>query len=138
MTWTYSGDPSSSNKDAVRFYIGDTDSTTPHVTDEEIAFALSQQGNNPRRAAASLARSLSAKYAHKVDKSIGDLSISYSQSASQYMALANLLDSEAASGSGAAVVPYLGGMTISDKRNYELDAGLVKPAFRREQFGNKG
>ena len=40
MTWNYSGDPSLSSRDAVRFLIGDTDPNDPLVTDEEIAYAL--------------------------------------------------------------------------------------------------
>lgn len=78
MTWTYSGDPSSSSRDRLRFLIGDTDPDDPQITDEEVAAQLTISGG-PVVAAAALARSLSAKYSRKIDKSIDGLSISFSQ-----------------------------------------------------------
>ena len=38
MTWSYSGDPASSDRDAIRFYIGDTDTTLQLLQDEDIDF----------------------------------------------------------------------------------------------------
>ena len=43
MSWTYSGDPATSDKDAVRFLTGDTDAGDQLASDEEIAYALSQR-----------------------------------------------------------------------------------------------
>ena len=40
MTWSYSGDPSTSDKDAVRFYISDIDQELPLLQDEDIDFLL--------------------------------------------------------------------------------------------------
>lgn len=40
MTWIYSGDPSSSDKDEVRYLVGDTDVNDQLVSDEEIDYAL--------------------------------------------------------------------------------------------------
>jgi len=46
MTWTYGGAPgtttSATRRDAVRLLVGDTDTTDQQITDEEIAFGLSQ------------------------------------------------------------------------------------------------
>ena len=33
MAWSYSGDPASSDKDAVRFWVQDTDSAVPLLSD---------------------------------------------------------------------------------------------------------
>ena len=41
-TWTYSGDPSNSPKDAVRFWVEDTDSSAWQLSDQEINFVLTQ------------------------------------------------------------------------------------------------
>jgi hypothetical protein len=38
MTWTYSGNPTTSTTDEIRFLIGDTDSSDPLLQDEEIAY----------------------------------------------------------------------------------------------------
>lgn len=38
MTWTYTGNPAASSKDAIRYLIGDTDTTFQLMSDEEIAY----------------------------------------------------------------------------------------------------
>ena len=43
MTWSYSGDPSASSLDEVRFLVGDTDSTEQLVQNEEIAYAINAE-----------------------------------------------------------------------------------------------
>lgn len=48
MTWSYSGDPSNSDKDLYRFEIGDTDPTEPIISDEEILYILSQNTDRYR------------------------------------------------------------------------------------------
>jgi hypothetical protein len=44
VTWTYSGDPTSSDKDEVRALLQDTDDTFPLLSDEEIAWLLGKWG----------------------------------------------------------------------------------------------
>jgi hypothetical protein len=94
MTFTYI-DPGANNRDAVRFLIQDTDSTTPHMTDEEIAYLLTTWDNNPYDAAIAAAEIISGQYAHRTNysRSVGDLSISesYSSSAIEFRALADRL-----------------------------------------------
>lgn len=49
MTWTYTGDPKSSEVDKYRFLIGDTNPKEPILQDEEIAFVLEDTlGHNTR------------------------------------------------------------------------------------------
>jgi hypothetical protein len=45
MTWTYSGDPTASDRDEVRFLITDTMEGRPLIQDEEIDYALSIRGD---------------------------------------------------------------------------------------------
>jgi len=107
MTWTYSGDPSNSSKDAVRFTIGDTDDTDELVSDEEIAYLISIH-NGVGMAAVGAARAVAAKYSRKADQSraVGDLSLSqqFSQQSFQFHHLADHLLS-IASGIDAPPLP---------------------------------
>lgn len=75
MTFTYVG-PATSDRDKVRFLIQDTDSTAPHMTDEEINWLITEWAD-VYDAAANAAEVLAGKYAHKADysKSVGDLSL---------------------------------------------------------------
>lgn len=126
MTWTYSGNPGATNRDAVRFLIGDTDNTAQLVTDEEIAYMLAQEGTSTS-AAARICRSLAAKYARYMDQSVGDLSISYSQRYQQFSELAVKLESDAGSRVG---IPYAGGISKTDKGSREMDTDRLLPSSR--------
>lgn len=94
MTFTYSGDPASSNRDAVRFMVGDTDSTDPLLSDSEIAYLLSVHVEAPS-AAVGAARAIAGKFSREADKQrgVGDLSLSESlnQKALSYHHLADHL-----------------------------------------------
>jgi len=46
MSWTYSGDPTSSPKDELRFLIGDTNSVEPIMQDEELQYLIGKYGTN--------------------------------------------------------------------------------------------
>lgn len=94
MTWSYSGDPSTSNKDMVRFLIGDTDTNDQLVSDEEIAAILAVTANI-KRAAARILRSLAAKFARDVDIAGEGLRESGSQRAQAFRDMADELDEEA-------------------------------------------
>jgi hypothetical protein len=130
MTWTYGGDPSASDRDEVRFLVGDTDTTEQLVTNEEIAYAILKSSNN-QLAAACIANALAAKFARKADKSVGDLSITYSQQAKQFRELAAQLMKD---GSISGAMPYASGISVSGKDTVEEDTDRVQPSFRRGQF----
>lgn len=61
MAWTYDTDLST-GKDTIRLLIGDTISTIPLLTDEEIAAVLTGEADGVYPAAAVLCRSLSARF----------------------------------------------------------------------------
>lgn len=123
MTWTYSGDPSSSVRDAVRFTVGDTDETEELVSDEEIDYLLTIH-NGVGMAAVGAARAIAAKYSRKSDQSraVGDLSLSqqYSQQSLNYHHLADHLLA-IASGIDAPPLPK----ASSDALGAELKIGLL-------------
>ena len=80
MTWTYGGDPSANDRDAVRFLSGDTDTSNQQVSDEEIAFLLTESNDNVYLSAAGVCDAAAARVSAKADesKSVGDLSLSTS------------------------------------------------------------
>lgn len=75
MTWTYVG-PATSDRDKVRFLIQDVETTRQLMSDEEIAWLISEWGD-VYEAAANAADALAAKFTGKADysKSVGDLSL---------------------------------------------------------------
>lgn len=90
MTWTYTGDPNVSDRDKVRFLIGDTDTTDQLLSDEEIAWALDNTDDSIYQASHDLCVSLAAKFARlATSKSVGDLSLSYADRSSAFYALAD-------------------------------------------------
>jgi hypothetical protein len=131
VTWTYSGDPAASARDAVRFLIRDTDHDNQQISDEEVAWLLSENGNNVYLAGASAATTVSAKLSNQVrTKTVGALSITYAARAQEYRTLAS--DLEAAANKKTAIAVYSGGISRADKDLQEEDTDWDQPAFRRE------
>jgi hypothetical protein len=89
MSWSYSGNPSDSNLDAVRFLCGDVDTNNQQISNEEITFLLTAWNSNTYLAAAFASDGIAAKLSAKADlsRSVGDLSIStqYGSQAKVYM-----------------------------------------------------
>jgi len=132
IKFSYSGDPSSSNRDAVRFLVGDTDKCEPQLDDREIDFLLIQDGN-PISAAACAADALAAKYARQVDNDSGSNSDSASQRSTAYLALAAELRRKLGR---RAVAPFCGGISVADKQTRENDSDRVAPSFTRDMNDN--
>ncbi len=130
MTWTYSGDPAATDRDAVRFMIGDTDSTDEQLSDEEVAYAIAQEATLTH-AAIYLARGLATKFARLVDMAIGDLKYSYSQRQGNYESLVERLETIR---DESAASPYAGGISVSDKDTREEDSDRVDPIFKKGMF----
>lgn len=93
MSWTYSGNPATSSRDEIRFLVGDTDPSDQLVEDEEIDYVLSihaDPGANQSNytAAAAVAQAIAARFAKKLDKSVGGLSLPWRQRYEQYVQIA--------------------------------------------------
>ncbi len=121
MSFTYSGDPSSSTRDHARFLLGDTDSATPQLNDAEILFLLSSHGDDPLAAAIDGAEVLSAKYGSIADQRTGDISVTYSKQASGYADLAHRLRAR------TPVTMWAGGMSVAERDEDAADADLIQP-----------
>lgn len=142
MTWTYSGDPSSSARDAIRFLTGDTDTTDQLLTDEEIAWVnLEASGISTTSTAAvydaayRCCLGIASKLARLADKQIGDLRVSLSQKAAGYIKQAQELKALAMR-EGGVPVPYAGGITISDKEIDQDNSDIFAGWFASGQFQN--
>ena len=127
MAWSYSGDPSSSPKDEVRFLVGDVLSTKPQLQDGEINFAISQY-SNIYLAAAECSRWIAGQYSRKVDLVTGTLKTNYSEAAKAYTLRATELEARGMARGGA--MPYCGGISLADKRAQEADTDRVPPQFK--------
>lgn len=132
LKFSYSGDPSKSDKDKVRFLIGDTDANAPLLGDPEITYLITEEGT-PVRASIAAAVAISAKFSRLSDESVGDVSKSYSQRAEQYKKLADQLRQRQAEKS---VCPYAGGISVADKQSVEGNTDRVDPAFYRDLHNN--
>lgn len=133
MTWSYSGDPSTSDRDALRFTIGDTNTNDQQLSDEELDYLLSQYGS-VNAAALAACRALIAQYSRCVDQKTGDIDIKYSQRIAQLKTMMSEISSDAVSGS--LPVPYAGGVSQSDKTTVEEDTDRVAPAFSKRMTDN--
>lgn len=141
MTWTYSGNPANSARDAIRFLIGDTNSGDQLLLDAEIAW-LNEQVTGSATATTGLydvaeraCLMIASKLAREADKAIGDLKVSMSQRASAYREQAREMRVLAAR-SGSVPVPYAGGISISDKDIDDENSDLARGWFASGQFEN--
>lgn len=120
----------------MRFLIGDTVSAAQLVQDEEINAILGYQPS-PAYAAAAICDSLGARFSVQVDKSIGDTSVSSSQRARAFAALADrlraggpgLLPGGDGTGERSADM-FVGGLSIAGNTDLFSDTGNVQPAVR--------
>ena len=116
MSWSYSGDPSDSNLDEVRFWLQDTDSTDQLLTDEEIEFVIAAYAESVGSnlfAAAVCAESVAAKFAREVNVSADNVSVSIQDLQQKYENLAlSLRDQYKAKQAGA--LPLAGGMLYNE------------------------
>jgi hypothetical protein len=130
VAWTYSGDPASSPKDETRFLSGDTISTDPLVSDEEIAWAIAKF-TSTQIAAAACCRSIAAKFARQADTTNASLSISASQRSKAFLDLAKKLDPSGLSDSSPGEpYPYFGGLSHAEKDTLSQDVDAVQPNFK--------
>lgn len=127
MAWTFTDAPATVPRDEVRVLVGDTDATDPlPLSDAQIAYFLTENGDNARLAAAEAADLLAAYYARKADTSNGKLSVSASQRSVAFGKVAARLRNKA----GAAAEVFVGGLSISGKNTLAQDTDAVQPAFR--------
>jgi hypothetical protein len=134
LTATYSGDPASSAKDAVRFLIGDTDPCNFFLQNAEIEYVLKQFNNTPLNAAIPCVNAIIAKLSRLVDESVGQVRISFNQKAKAYRTMLQDLRNQLAA---SDALPYAGGVTVADVIATRNDATLTKPDFTKHMMTNR-
>lgn len=133
--FTYSGDPSDSELDAVRFLIRDTDEATAQLSDEEIQWMLVESGHSIYRAAVGAVDFIVTNFATQArTRTVGALSISYEARADEYRKLALALHKRWLAFTN--FIPYAGGISRSDKQANQSDTDWDKPAFVRNLHGD--
>jgi hypothetical protein len=137
MSWTYTGNPLNSQKDAVRFLVADTKVEDSFVTDEEILWALQQSNNDTYLAVVVVARALSAQFSVLADEEIGPLKFKYAERAKNYAKIAAQYDNDNSKNVALSGM-YSGGIDVADKEANRLDTSLVKPSFARNMMDFRG
>jgi len=138
MSVTYSGDPAASSRDAVRFLLRDTSTANAEFQDAEIEWLVSQNPN-PYRAAANGARAKAAEASDSLaSKTVGSLTLTYSERATRWLDIAKTLDAQANKGLGSAIHPYSGGISKSDKEAIASEDDYNEPYFYLGMMDNPG
>lgn len=128
MSFTYvSTDVGSSGIATVRFYTGETSSSSAVLTNEEIAAILANITANHKLAAAICADAIAAYYADQPDTKNEGLDVMKSQRAKAYERLAANLRRQA----GASAGMFVGGRSKQTKTDRSRDTDLPQPAFTR-------
>jgi hypothetical protein len=144
MAWSYSAaalntTTASGRLNASRLLIGDTDTNDQQLQDEEINFALTENGNNVYLASAYCCRLLASKYARLVDTQLdGALQAKFSDRSKHYNLLYAQLVDQAKKVGGRALGVFGGGISITDMETVEANPDRLKPAFKVGQFSNPG
>lgn len=134
MTWTYSN-PAENDRDAVRYLVGDTDTTDQLVSDEEIAYLLAEEGN-VYEAAAATAEAIAAKFARTINQSGDGLSWNGSELFKHYRELAKSLHGLAKVKTRAGTKPYAGGIFKHDRVMDDSNSSLERGYFRSRMHDN--
>jgi hypothetical protein len=135
MSWTYN--PTlPTDKDIVRFMVGDTISADPLVEDEEILATLSMQPV-VQLASAEIAEAIAGKFARCVDTKVGKSELKKSQRAQFYLDLSKRIKEQYRRKGAFTGIPYAGGISKSDKCTVEQNSDRVEPIFKKGQMDNK-
>lgn len=114
MTWSYSGDPASSDLDEVRFWLQDTDTTDQLMTDEEIQFVIDSNVaafNSNIYAASVCAETVAARFTREIAVAADGVSASVEQLQQKYNDLAASLRDQYRTRMG---IPSAGGIEYGE------------------------
>lgn len=135
MTWSYSGDPSASDLDTVRFHLQDTDESDQLLPDEEIQFVIDQWEpvtGSLVYAAAVCADRLAAKFAREVSVSGDGVSVGVESLQTKYEQLAMRLRQEYKDFVGTGGAPTAGGTIFGE----EFDPTIKPLSFGKGMHDN--
>lgn len=113
MTWTYSGDPSATLLDELRFWVQDTDPAVQLLTDEECRYLLVKWlpvSDSIVFTAAVACEVVSAKFAGEVAVSADGVSVSTGDLQEKYLRLAARLREQYKADLASSAVPSVSGI----------------------------
>jgi hypothetical protein len=131
MTWSYSGDPSASDLDTVRFLLQDTTTADQLMSDEEIQFVIDSWADRVGSnywAAAMCADNVAAKFAREVAVSGDGVTVAVEALQDKYAALALSLRAQHTDYAGSGPLGAEGNGTIFDVDGFD-------PTIRPLSFG---
>lgn len=128
MNWSYE-DGLPTDKDMVRFLVGDINSSDKLVSDDAIEMLLASL-EDVYQAAAMICDSLVSRFARVSTITIDGFTVKGADRAEQFRTqAANLRRTSANSAAGALGVPFVGGATVSDVEAAREDTSRVQPKF---------
>lgn len=133
----YSGDPSDSPQDAIRFLLGDIDNADLLLEDNEVTYLYDEAGD-VFRAAADGAERIAAKLAREIDTTAEGNNYRGSQLFAHYNELAVKLRAIADRELRRGVKPYVGGISHNERKKDDADADLIKSYFRSHEHDYPG
>lgn len=71
MSWSYSGDPSESELDELRFLLSDTDQNSPIFSDEELQYLIDTYGDNRDKLEYYAFEAAATQFARQIKRSLG-------------------------------------------------------------------
>lgn len=115
VVFTYTS-PGTSRKDAVRFLVGDTDTTEQFLQDEEIQWLLETWPNkSDYGVAAKVAEAIAAKLSREVTVSADGETVAIGELQQRYITLAEQLREQDNESNVGADSLYVGGMLIGER-----------------------
>jgi len=131
MAFTWTGDPSASTIEKIRWLIGDTVEASAKFQDAEITYAYNEEGSI-YGAAALCCEQLATRYADAVSRSLGPLRIDLSDKAEKYKSMAKDFRRKAY----MYAQPYVGGISEAKEDVFEDDSDLKQPIFDKGMMDN--
>lgn len=132
MSWTYA-DILDSDKDKIRFLVGDTDGADQQISDEGIINMQTLVGGDVFTVAASICDGLAGKYARLRDVSIDSLRVNYGNQSQSYSKLAIRLRGQA--GSSATIgTPTVTGVSLGEMAAVNSDNDRVPSSITSRQM----
>lgn len=131
MTWTYDA-TATTTLAKVRRRIGDTNTNSQLLADEEIADFLDEAGDDIYSTAVACVDAILAKLARDVDRSNLGMSATRSQQEQHYKDLRELLVQRR----DAGATPSLTGVSVSEAEDEVLDDDFIQPGFIRGHDDN--
>lgn len=93
MTWTYSGDPSQSPKDEIRYLVGDTKEDDPLLSDEEIVYTLRKYNDSVALASVRCCDAIIANLAREIESTVGPIKVLNQQKFEHYQQIKKMIAS---------------------------------------------